>query len=241
MATIAIYGAGPSLGHAVARRFGREGFQVALVARNRGDLDEKVRALADDGVEAAGFQADIADADEALRAVDEIEARFGAIDVLEHNPTPGVLFTGPLELEPATVAALADLYLLTPIALVNRLLPSMRERGNGSLLFTMGAAAVHPVPQFAAVSAILPGLRGYIHTLNAALTEDGIYAGALIVGALIEGSAAHRNAAAFASGDEPMPTVSPEDLADRLWELAAKRDRIEEVLAPGSIGRGRRA
>src|SRR5690242_8271174 len=104
MATIAIYGAGPSLGHAVARRFGREGFQVALVARNRGDLDEKVRALADDGVEAAGFQADIADADEALRAVDEIEARFGAIDVLEHSPTPGALFAGPLELEPATVA-----------------------------------------------------------------------------------------------------------------------------------------
>ena len=232
MATIAVYGAGPSLGLAVARRFGREGFQVALVARNREELDAKVRALTAEGVEAAGFQADIADAGEALRAVDEIEARFGTIDVLEHSPTPGRLFAGPLELEPATVAALADLYLLTPIALVNRLLPGMRERGNGSLLFTMGAAAAHPMPQFAAVSAVLPGLRGYLHTLHPALAGHGVYAGALIVGALIEGSAAHRNAAAFASGDEPMPTVSAEELADRLWELSTKRDRIEEILAP---------
>ncbi|WP_034270492.1 SDR family NAD(P)-dependent oxidoreductase [Actinospica robiniae] len=238
MGTIAIYGAGPSLGQAVARRFGREGFRVALVARDPEQLGEKVRALADEGIEAAGFPADIADPAAALRAADEIEARFGAIDVLEHSPTPGRLFAGLLELEPATVSALVDLYLLTPIALVNRLLPGMRERGKGSLLFTMGAAAVHPIPQFAAVSAVLPGLRGYIHTLHQTLAEEGVYAGALIVGALIEGSAAHRNAAAFATEGRQMPTVSPEDLADRLWALSAQRDRVEEILAPALEPRG---
>ena len=232
MGTIAIYGAGPSLGLAVARRFGREGYRVALVARDREHLEEKVRALAGEGIEAAGFPADIADPAAALRAADAIEARFGAIDVLEHSPTPGRLFAGPLDLEPATVSALADLYLLTPIALANRLLPGMRERGDGALLFTMGAAAAHPMPQFAAVSAVLPGLRGYIHTLHQALAEHGVYAGALIVGALIEGSAAHRDAAAFASGGQPLPTVAPEDLADRLWGLSTQRDRVEEILAP---------
>jgi NAD(P)-dependent dehydrogenase (short-subunit alcohol dehydrogenase family) len=232
MATIAIYGAGPTLGLAVARRFGREGFRVALVARNGDVLAEKVRALADEGIEAAGFPADIADAAQALRAVDEIEARFGAIDVLEHSPTPGRLFAGPLELDPAAVAPLLDLYLLTPIALANRLLPGMRERGEGALLFTMGASAVHPMPQFAGVSSTLPALRGYIHILHAALAEHGVYAGALIVGALIEGSPAHRDAAAFAAGDRPLPTVSPQDLADRLWDLTTKRDRVEEIVAP---------
>lgn len=237
MRTIAIYGAGPALGRAVARRFGREGFQVALVARNREALDETVRALAADGVEAASFPADIADAAEALRAADQIEARFGTIDVLEHSPTPGSLFAGPLDLDPAVVARLVDLYLLTPVALANRLLPAMRERGEGALLFAMGAAAIHPMPHFAAVSATLPALRGYIHTLNSALAEDGVYAGALIIGALIEGSAAHRDAAAFATGDQPMPTVSAEDLADRLWNLSTKRDRVEDVFAPALAAR----
>ena len=33
--TIAVFGVGPGMGRAVAHRFGREGFQVALVARNQ--------------------------------------------------------------------------------------------------------------------------------------------------------------------------------------------------------------
>ena len=37
--TIAVFGAGPGMGRSVARRFGREGFQVALVARNQTRLD----------------------------------------------------------------------------------------------------------------------------------------------------------------------------------------------------------
>ena len=51
--TIAVFGAGPGMGRSVARRFGREGFQVALVARNQTRLDafagELWRRL-DDGV-----------------------------------------------------------------------------------------------------------------------------------------------------------------------------------------------
>ena len=219
----------------MARRFGHEGFRVALVARNRDALDETVRLLSSEGVEAAGFQADIADPAQALRAADEIEARFGGIDVLEHSPTPAGLFGGPLDLDPGTVAALVDLYLLTPIALANRLLPGMRERGDGALLFAMGAAAIHPIPRFAAASSTLPALRGYIHTLNSALAGDVVYAGALMIGALIEGSAAHRDAAAFATGGHPMATVPAEDLADRLWDLAAKRDRVEDVFAPAAV------
>ena len=42
MTTVAIVGAGPGLGAATARRFGSEGFEVALVSRSR----ERVDALA---------------------------------------------------------------------------------------------------------------------------------------------------------------------------------------------------
>lgn len=37
--TLAIFGAGPVLGRSLARRFGREGFWVALIARTRPKLD----------------------------------------------------------------------------------------------------------------------------------------------------------------------------------------------------------
>jgi short-subunit dehydrogenase len=236
MTTIAIYGAGPALGMAVARRFGREGFRVALVARSRERLDDMARDLAADGVEAAGFQADIADRDAALRAADEIEARFGAIDVLEHSPTPARLLTSPFEVDAATITPLLGLYLLTPIALAGRVLPGMRERDRGGLLFAMGASARYPIPQLAAAGIALSAVRSYIHTLNSALHETGVYAGTLLIGATIENSRAHRSATAPAIGERPLPVVPAGDLADRLWDMYTKRDRVEDVVAPTLTG-----
>ena len=240
MTTIAICGAGPALGMAVARRFGREGFRVALVARSRDRLDGMARDLAADGIEAAGFQADIADQAAALRAADQIEGRLGPIDVLEHSPTPGRtpgrLFTGPLEVDVAAITPLLDLYLLAPVALVRRVLPGMRERGNGGLLFAMGAAAKYPIPSLAAGGIALSGLRSYVRTLNSALGDTGVYAGALLIGATIAGSATHRRGTAPAVGDRPQAVVPAGDLAARLWDMYAKRDRAEDVIAPALAG-----
>ncbi|MEV5985636.1 SDR family NAD(P)-dependent oxidoreductase [Streptomyces sp. NPDC052051] len=233
MRTIAIYGAGPALGMAVARRFGQEDFRVALVARNQERLDGMVRELAGNGIEAAGFQADVADPAAALRATDEIEARFGAIDVLEHSPTPAQAFMDPFELDDAGLSPLLDLYLHTPIALVRRVLPGMRERGHGGLLFAMGASARSAVPRLTGVGIALSAVRSYVHSLNAALGDSGVYAGTLLIGALIENSAAHRDAAQWANGDRPMTVVSGDGLADRLWNMYIKRDRVEDAVTPG--------
>jgi short-subunit dehydrogenase len=242
MTTIAIYGAGPSLGMAVARRFGREGCRVALVARSRDRLEAMTRDLAADGVEAAGFEADLADRTAALRTTDRIEARFGPIDVLEYSPTPGsnpgALFGGPLEVDVDTVIRLLDLYLLTPVALIGRVLPGMRERRRGGLLFAMGAAAKYPIPQLATGGIALSGLRNYIHTLNSALseTETGVYAGALLIGATIENSRTHRAGTASAVGARPQAVVRADDLAEHLWDMHTKRDRAEDVVAPALAG-----
>jgi NADP-dependent 3-hydroxy acid dehydrogenase YdfG len=231
MKTIAIFGAGPALGMAVARRFGREGFRVALVARNPGHLDGMVDELAGNGVEAAGFPADLTDRAAALGAVDAIEARFGVIDVLEYSPTPGGnLRTSPSRLDVATVAPLLDRFVLTPVALAGRLLPGMLERGDGGLLFAMGAAAKYPMPGLAG-GMVLSALRNYVHTLHAELAPKNVHAGTLLIGAVIEGSATHRNASAW--GDGEVAVVKADDLAGRCWDMYLKRDRAEEQVTPG--------
>jgi NAD(P)-dependent dehydrogenase (short-subunit alcohol dehydrogenase family) len=46
MPLIAIVGAGPGLGLSIARRFGREGFAVALISRTQSRLDEMAAGLA---------------------------------------------------------------------------------------------------------------------------------------------------------------------------------------------------
>jgi NADP-dependent 3-hydroxy acid dehydrogenase YdfG len=231
MKTIAIFGAGPALGLAVARRFGREGFRAALLARDLSGLDSMVGELAGGGVEAAGFRANLTDRGAALAAVDAIQARFGPVDVLQYSPTPGGnLLKSPSQLDVATVAPLLDKFILTPVALVRRVLPGMLERGAGGLLFPMGAAAKYPMPHLAGGMA-LSGLRNYAHTLHAELEPKNIYAGTLLIGAVIEGTAAHRNASRWGNGR--VAVVRAGDLADRCWDMYLKRDRAEDQVTPG--------
>lgn len=233
MRTIAIFGAGPALGLAVARRFGREGFRVALVARDQGRLDGMAGQLAGEGVEAAGFQADLTNCGAALDAADAIQARFGPIDVLEYSPGgDGSLRKCPSQIDVATLAPLLDKFVLTPVALAERVLPGMLERGDGGLLFALGASAKYPMPRLASGGMVLSGLRNFVHTLHAELGPENIYAGALVIGALIEGSPAHRNASAW-GGEQHLAVVPAEDLAERYWDMYLKRDRVEEEVAPG--------
>ncbi|HEX4788682.1 MAG TPA: SDR family NAD(P)-dependent oxidoreductase [Actinospica sp.] len=76
--TIAIFGAGPGLGASIARRFAADGFRVALVARDKDRLDALVGQLAAEGVDAAGFAADLDAPDEIPALITAIRDRFGA-------------------------------------------------------------------------------------------------------------------------------------------------------------------
>lgn len=231
MPTIAIFGAGPGLGLALARRFGREGFRAALVARDQSHLDAMTGELAAGGVEAAGFPADLTDRAAALAAADAIEACFGPIDVLEYSPGGGPgMRTPPSRLDVPTAAPLLDNAVLTPVALVGRVLPGMLERGGGGLLFALGASAKYPMPRLGAAGLALAGLRNYAHTLHDELGPRGVYAGALVIGALIEGTPAHRNAAGWA-GAQQVTVVKPEDLAARCWDMYTMRVRAEEEVS----------
>jgi len=112
----------------------------------------------------------------------------------------------------------------------------MRDRDRGGLLFAMGAAAKYPMQQLAVAGVALSGLRSYVHTLNSALGETGVYAGALLIGATIENSQTHRRRTALAIGERPQAVVPAGDLADHLWDMYTKRDRAEDVVAPALAG-----
>jgi NADP-dependent 3-hydroxy acid dehydrogenase YdfG len=86
MPTIAVLGAGPSLGLSIARRFGSHDFAVGLVARSVERLDYLVRTLRNHGIQAAGFAADVTDRPSLVAALGQIEEQVGPIDVLEYSP-----------------------------------------------------------------------------------------------------------------------------------------------------------
>jgi short-subunit dehydrogenase len=158
--------------------------------------------------------------------------------VLEYSPTgDGNWRKSPSGIDVATMTPLLDKFVLTPVALVARVLPGMLERAGGGLLFALGASAKYPIPRLASAGLTLAGLRNYVHTLHAELAPRGVYAGTLLIGALIEDSVAHRNASAWDS-ERRMAVVPPRDLAGRYWDMYLRRDRAEDEVTPGLTAPG---
>jgi NADP-dependent 3-hydroxy acid dehydrogenase YdfG len=230
--TIAVFGAGPGMGRSVARRFGREGFRVALVARDQARLTAFASELAADGIEAAGFAADFADRDALPGVLQAITARFGPIDVLEYAPSGLDWLSRQVPVRDADAESFEfplDLLLRTPATLVRHVLPGMVERGDGAVLFGLAVTGT-PVPQVGNVSTVAAAARAYLHNLHADLTGTGVYAGLVQVAGLVADSDAARFVVEnWDPGLVPEP-LNPADLADALWDLYLKRDRFEQVV-----------
>lgn len=232
--SIAVIGAGPGLGQAVARRFGREGFRVALIARTGERLDALAAELADEGIEAAGFPADVADRAALPGLLAAVTARFGPIDVLEYAPAGPEWMTRNVDVRDCDGEAFEfplDLLLRTPATLVRAVLPGMLERGRGGVLLGLPVSATVPYPQLANSGAAAAAARAYLQCLHASLAGTGVCARLLQVGGMVGGSDSARVAAErWDPAALPVP-LDPADLAGALWELYRDSDAFETVVS----------
>lgn len=221
---IAVLGVGPGLGLSIARRFGREGFTVALVSRTDTRHAQYREALPD--VTTHTYTADLTDEAQLRTVLDRISAEAGEIDTVYFGPAVAV------DLKPLTEAGAADVLrgfeaaVLPAARLVEALLPRMRERGSGSLLFAGGLSGKHPMPMLGSLAPASAALRMYVLTLHAALRETGVYAGILTIGGLIERGDIHRDFSRQDLGFE-VGTLDPDDIADRAWSLHRERTDAE--------------
>ncbi|MET8980113.1 SDR family NAD(P)-dependent oxidoreductase [Streptomyces sp. NPDC004539] len=224
MPTIAIVGAGPQLGLAVARTFGSHGHSVALLSRDRAKLDGLVADLAADGITAAAFPADVLDRDALTAALHDASRHFGGIDVLEYSPVGGLgstRLTLPSETVPADVEHEMNFQLYGAITATRAVLPAMREAGTGTLLFTTGAGSLDPVPQVGNVNAAAAALRNWAVNLHKELAGSGVQAAHVGIDVSIGMSVV-----------PGFPTARPEEISPVYWELhTVHRDKAERVFS----------
>ena len=109
--SIALFGAGPGLGQAVARRFAREGYAVVLVARRQNVLDRLATELADEGARAHAVTADLTDTDAIPGLSDRVRTRIGDPDVIYYGAPPADAIIPVLDLTPQKVQDLMPLAL----------------------------------------------------------------------------------------------------------------------------------
>jgi NAD(P)-dependent dehydrogenase (short-subunit alcohol dehydrogenase family) len=165
-----IVGAGRGLSASLARLLEREGFKVALAARNPDKLETKGLALRCDATDLAQVEA----------AFDAVERKWGVPDLVVYNAS--FRTRGPVaELDPAEVqkalAITAYGGFLVAQAAAKRMLP----RGTGAIFFTGASASVKGYANSAPFAMGKFALRGLAQSMARELSPKGIHVAHFVI------------------------------------------------------------
>ena len=146
-----IVGYGPGVAHGIAQAFAAEGFQLALLSRHPDNHRELLDGLVAGGVRAQAFATDASQPASIQAAIALASSTLGEPEVLIYNASS--VRPGPLG-SVSSENVLADLEVMVGGALTaaNAVIPGMKQRGHGTIMFTGSHWGEVPNPAFAAPS-----------------------------------------------------------------------------------------
>ena len=180
--TLLITGASSGIGKAAAALFAERGYQVFDLSR-RGTIP-----------------CDVTDEASVQRAVAEVMRRTDHIDVLILNAGFGI--SGPAECTPVEdVRRQMDVNFTGAVAVVQQVLPYMRQRRQGRIIFTSSVAAILPIPYQSFYSASKAAINAFALALQNEVRDYGICVSVLMPGDVQTGFTAARKKVQLPIGD----------------------------------------
>ena len=166
------------LGRGCAEALAAEGVHLVMNARGAEALEETAAAIrAAYGVEVVPVAADITT--QAGRT--EVLAAAGEVDILVNNaggPPPGMW----TDWEREDFINALDANMLTPIALIKALVPSMIDRGWGRVVNITSQSVKSPIPVLGLSNAARAGLTGYVAGTSRQVAGKGVVINNLLPG-----------------------------------------------------------
>jgi len=168
-----ITGSSKGLGKAMALALGAAGVRLALVSRNRDQLQAVAGETRGLGTEAEVFTADVTDEAQVRRIESEVTARFGPVQILINNAGVNIR-------RPATDFTLTewrtvlDTNLSSVFLMCRAFVPHMKGQGYGRILNLTSIMSHVALPQRAAYCASKSGLLGYTRALALELASEKI-------------------------------------------------------------------
>jgi NADP-dependent 3-hydroxy acid dehydrogenase YdfG len=227
---IAVVGAGPGIGEAVARRFVSEGFTVALLARTEDKLKTMVVGIDNDfGKGTARYYiADLRIENPVFSAFTKIRKELGPVQVLVYNAGArrvngrSILDTTTEEFEGFTKINLFGAFWSTKCVL-----PDMLAAGKGTILFTSATGALRGMPGLSSFSPGKFGLRSLCQVIAREYQGQGIHAANIIVDGPVDGKligGVRRRQWQRGGEEEKLQDIEsylmqPSDLAHTYWFL----------------------
>lgn len=165
MTTVFITGATSGIGRAMAVALSQAGYQVYAAGRNRAALD----ALCAERPDIVAVAVDIADRAALAAALSELE-----IDVLINNAGTMPPLGNFADMQQADIDATLEINLAAAIHLTRLVVPQMRARRSGHIVFTGSSAGHAAFPNVAVYAATKAAISGFAAALRADLSSSAI-------------------------------------------------------------------
>ena len=180
-----IIGIGPGIGLALAHKFGREGFDLLMVARNAAKLREYETELAAHSIRAQGYAADIADGPSFQHVLENILTEHPTVEVMHYNASA---FTAalPSQVSPPVFLEGLKINVLGAVIAAQAVLPQMQKRGQGTLFFTGGGSALRPSPMASSLGAGKAAMRNFVQSLAQECTPQGIHVATVTINGMVK-------------------------------------------------------
>jgi 3-oxoacyl-[acyl-carrier protein] reductase len=171
---VLVTGSSRGIGAEVAVKAGAQGARVAVHYKQSREGAERTAArVREAGAEVDCFSGDVSDGQQAEALVEQVIDRFGRLDGLVNNA--GMTQVGPfLEIEPQTWDAVIRTDLTAAFHTCRAALPSMLERGSGSIVNICSRLGQMGVAETAAYSAAKAGLIGLTRALAKEFGPRGV-------------------------------------------------------------------
>jgi NAD(P)-dependent dehydrogenase (short-subunit alcohol dehydrogenase family) len=207
-----ITGVGPGTGAAMARRFARGGYSVAMLARSRERLD----ALTPEIEHSRGYACDVTDEAQLDATIERVRADLGAPQVLIHNAVGGAFGTF-LEIEPEVLNRNFQVNTMALLHLVRRLAPAMVEAGEGAIIVTGNTSAFRGKSAFAGFAPTKAAQRILAESIAREIGPKGVHVAYVVIDAVIDLEWT-RAMTSRPAGDTFF--IQPSAIAEEVWHVA---------------------
>jgi short-subunit dehydrogenase len=235
--TVIITGASSGIGRACAIAFAREGYDVALAARDLQKLEETAEICREKGVEVLIVSCDVSKEEDCKKMIEQTAARFGRIDILLNNAGMSMraLFR---DTELDVLRRLMDVNFWGTVYCTKYALPFLLKN-KGSLIGISSIAGFKGLPGRTGYSASKFAMNGFLETLRIENMKNGLH---VLICAPGFTASNIRNTALTKDGSvqsesprDEEKMMQPEEVADAIIQAVKKRKNTLILTSTGKL------